>query len=163
MRRLSRNEKIAVVVALVVVFIFSLLPNSKLSFNGILMNKKTGTENINSMNNIDNLIIQDVLVGEGASAKVGDTVSVHYVGNLANGEVFDSSIEKNRPFVFKLGEGVVIAGWDQGLLRMKVGGRRILIIPSNLGYGDKGIGPIPPNSTLRFEIELLDIKENVSN
>jgi peptidylprolyl isomerase len=101
----------------------------------------------------------DLAVGKGAEAKSGDTVSVHYTGTLENGEKFDSSKDRNQPFEFKLGQGRVIQGWDQGVPGMKVGGKRKLIIPASLGYGARGAGPkIPPNSTLLFEVELLGIK-----
>ena len=101
----------------------------------------------------------DLVVGKGQEAKSGDNVSVHYTGTLENGEKFDSSRDRNQPFQFKLGQGRVIQGWDQGVPGMKVGGKRKLIIPASLGYGARGAGPkIPPNSTLVFEVELLEIK-----
>ena len=108
---------------------------------------------------VSDLIIGDIVVGEGAEVKEGDTVSVHYTGTLTNGTKFDSSLDRGQPFEFTVGEGQVIAGWDQGLVGMKVGGKRKLTIPPELGYGDRGAGDsIPPNSTLIFEIELLEIK-----
>src|SRR5207245_10640243 len=101
----------------------------------------------------------DVVVGKGAEAKTGDSVSVHYVGTLTDGKEFDSSRKRNQPFVFTLGQGRVIKGWDQGVVGMKVGGKRRLVIPPALGYGERGMPPvIPGNSTLNFEIELLEIK-----
>ncbi len=100
----------------------------------------------------------DVVVGKGAEAKSGDNVSVHYTGTLENGEKFDSSKDRNQPFEFKLGQGRVIPGWDQGVPGMKVGGKRKLIIPPSLGYGARGAGPkIPPNSVLLFDVELIGI------
>jgi FKBP-type peptidyl-prolyl cis-trans isomerase len=108
----------------------------------------------------DKLGIQDLVPGKGQEAKAGDTVSVHYTGTLAsNGTEFDSSKKHGQPFTFPLGQGRVIKGWDQGVAGMKVGGKRKLTIPPSLGYGDHGAGPIPPNSTLVFEIELLEIKK----
>ena len=96
--------------------------------------------------------------GTGPAAKTGDTVSVHYTGTLLSGEQFDSSVDRG-PFDFTLGSGMVIKGWDQGVVGMKKGGKRKLTIPSELGYGERGSGAkIPPNSTLVFEIELLKIK-----
>jgi FKBP-type peptidyl-prolyl cis-trans isomerase len=101
----------------------------------------------------------DLVVGKGAEAKTGDNVSVHYTGTLENGEKFDSSKDHGQPFQFKLGAGRVIQGWDQGVPGMKVGGKRKLVIPPSLGYGARGAGAkIPPNSTLLFEVELLEIK-----
>jgi FKBP-type peptidyl-prolyl cis-trans isomerase len=98
-------------------------------------------------------------VGKGREAKTGDTVSVHYTGTLLDGTKFDSSRDRNQPFEFKLGAGRVIKGWDQGVVGMKVGGKRTLTIPSDLAYGDRGSPPkIPPKATLKFDIELLDVK-----
>lgn len=105
------------------------------------------------------LVSQDVVVGKGAEAKAGDTVSVHYVGTLTDGKEFDSSKKHGKPFTFPLGGGQVIKGWDQGVAGMKIGGKRKLTIPPTLGYGERGAGPIPPNSTLQFEIELLEVKK----
>jgi len=103
------------------------------------------------------LEIQDVVIGNGAEAKKGDIVSAHYVGTLSNGQKFDSSYDHGQPFSFALGGGMVIQGWDLGLVGMKVGGKRKLIIPSDLGYGNRNIGEglIPPNSTLFFDVELV--------
>jgi FKBP-type peptidyl-prolyl cis-trans isomerase len=99
----------------------------------------------------------DLVTGTGATAASGDTVTVHYVGTFTNGQKFDSSYDRNQPFVFRVGAGQVIAGWDQGVPGMRVGGKRRLTIPPDLAYGSRGQGPIPPNSTLVFEIELLSI------
>ena len=105
------------------------------------------------------LIVKDVAVGTGAAVKSGDTVTVHYVGTLTDGSEFDSSRKHGQPFTFEVGKGRVIKGWDQGLVGMKVGGRRKLTIPSDLAYGDRGMSTvIPPKSTLLFDIELLSIK-----
>jgi FKBP-type peptidyl-prolyl cis-trans isomerase len=101
--------------------------------------------------------ITDLVVGTGAQAVVGDTLSVNYTGWLADGTQFDSSYGK-QPFVFVLGAGKVIKGWDQGLVGMKIGGQRRLIVPPSLGYGASGYPPvIPGNATLKFEVELLSI------
>jgi hypothetical protein len=102
-------------------------------------------------------IIDDV-VGKGNAAKAGDKVRVHYTGTLMNGKKFDSSLDRGTPFDFTLGEGGVIKGWDQGVVGMKVGGKRRLVIPEALGYGDTGSSPdIPPKAGLKFDIELLAI------
>jgi|EP01034_Spumella_vulgaris_P039263 FKBP-type peptidyl-prolyl cis-trans isomerase FkpA len=105
----------------------------------------------------------DVVVGEGAEAKAGQNVTVHYTGWLRNddgskGSKFDSSKDRNDPFEFALGAGMVIRGWDEGVQGMKIGGTRVLTIPSDLGYGSRGAGGvIPPNATLIFEVELLGV------
>jgi protein-disulfide isomerase len=105
------------------------------------------------------LVVKDVKVGTGPAVKSGDTVSVHYVGTLTDGKEFDSSRKHGQPFDFEVGKGRVIKGWEQGLVGMKVGGRRTLVIPPDLAYGPRGMGAvIPPSSTLMFDIELLSIK-----
>jgi len=102
------------------------------------------------------LIVQDQMVGTGATAKVGDFVTVDYTGKFSDGMVFDTSIGK-QPLPFVLGSGAVIPGWDQGLQGMKVGGKRLLIVPPALAYGASGYGPIPPNATLVFEVTLISV------
>jgi len=116
--------------------------------------------------NIQNYVIQGMKIevlkeGTGEASKNGDNVSVHYVGTLEDGTKFDSSIDRGTPFSFKLGAGRVIKGWDLGVLGMKIGEKRKLTIPSNLAYGEAGTpgGPIPPNATLIFEVELLAINK----
>jgi FKBP-type peptidyl-prolyl cis-trans isomerase FkpA len=104
------------------------------------------------------LVIEDLTVGTGATAAAGKKVTVHYTGWLTSGSKFDSSKDRNDPFVFHLGAGQVIRGWDQGVQGMQVGGKRKLTIPPDLGYGARGAGGvIPPNATLVFEVELLGV------
>jgi len=99
----------------------------------------------------------DLAPGDGAEAQSGQTVSVHYTGWLTDGKKFDSSRDRGGAFSFRLGAGQVIRGWDQGVAGMKVGGRRRLEIPPELGYGDRGVGPIPGGATLIFAVELLGV------
>ncbi|MFA7301190.1 MAG: FKBP-type peptidyl-prolyl cis-trans isomerase [Candidatus Shapirobacteria bacterium] len=105
------------------------------------------------------LIIEDTKIGTGREVKSGDTISIHYLGTLQNGAKFDSSYDRKEPFETKIGVGMVIKGWDEGVLGMKIGGKRKLTIPSDLAYGEQGAGGvIPPNATLIFEVELINIK-----
>ena len=117
--------------------------------------------NEGNMQKLENgLLIEDIVVGVGNEAKDHNKVVVNYTGTLENGSIFDSSLKPGRdPFTFTLGVGSVIKGWDQGVKGMKVGGKRKLVIPPELGYGDKGAGNvIPPNTTLYFEVELLEVE-----
>ena len=107
---------------------------------------------------VTELKIEDEKVGTGSAVKSGDTITVNYKGTLLNGQTFDSSYDRNQPFTTQIGVGHVIEGWDEGLIGMQVGGIRKLTIPASLGYGDQAQGPIPANSPLIFEIELLDVK-----
>jgi len=122
-------------------------------------------KNNDKIKEVDNNIIkQDSIMkieilqeGSGPEAKSGDTVLVHYAGNLENGTKFDSSLDRGEPFSFILGVGQVIKGWDEGVLGMKVGEKRKLTIPPELAYGQRGVGSIPPNATLIFQVELLGV------
>jgi len=107
---------------------------------------------------VTQLEIKDVVEGKGAEVNSGDTVTVNYTGWLLDGTKFDSSLDRNEPFEFTVGAGKVIQGWDEGLAGMKVGGKRELLIPSAMGYGEQGAGGvIPPNASLKFEIDLLKV------
>lgn len=108
--------------------------------------------------NVKNMIIDDIKMGDGAEVKTGDTVAVHYIGTLQDGTEFDNSKKRGEPFTFTVGGGQVIKGWEEGLVGMKVGGQRVLIIPPDKAYGEAGVGPIPPDATLVFAIELVEIK-----
>ena len=119
-------------------------------------NKKMDT---NQSTDSGKLVIEDIKVGEGKEVKSGDTVVMHYSGTLTDGTKFDSSYDRNEPFTTQIGVGQVIKGWDEGVPGMKIGGKRKLTIPSDLGYGASGAGAvIPPNSPLIFDVELLGIK-----
>jgi peptidylprolyl isomerase len=114
---------------------------------------------LNTITTSSGLKYQDIILGTGESPKTGQRVEVHYVGTLANGKKFDSSRDRGIPFKFIIGIGQVIKGWDEGVIIMKKGGKRKLIIPSHLGYGANGAGGvIPPNAELIFEVELLNIE-----
>ena len=123
------------------------------------------TENENNQANIADvynvateLKIEDISVGNGAEAVSGSTLTVNYVGTLSDGTKFDSSYDRGVPFEFTLGTGNVIQGWDQGMVGMRVGGKRILTIPGSLAYGQNGVpGVIPENATLIFEVDLIDV------
>lgn len=127
-----------------------------------LKNKDENQQNQMENKTLENgLQITDEVVGTGEEAVAGSTVSVNYVGTLENGKKFDSSYDRNQPFSFVLGAGQVIKGWDEGVAGMKIGGKRKLVIPPALAYGnqDVGNGLIPANSTLVFEVELLGIQQ----
>ncbi len=134
--------------------------------NNEIQNENKEEQPINMDNiNMDNNEVQDLKIeileqSSGEEAKNNDKVSVHYTGTLEDGTKFDSSLDRGQPFSFTLGIGQVIKGWDLGVLGMKIGEKRKLIIPSELGYGNRGAGAIiPPNATLIFEVELLEINE----
>ena len=106
----------------------------------------------------EQLTIEDTVIGTGEEAKAGQSVTVHYTGMFPDGRKFDSSLDRRDPFVFMLGAGMVIKGWDDGVQGMKVGGKRKLTVPPHMGYGERGAGGvIPPNATLVFEVELLSV------
>lgn len=155
MKKLNKNQWIAVCAGLVLL--------GYLLFAGPAMNlfnqSMNPTNNTTTQMPETGVVVNDVVLGEGVSAEAGDTLTVHYVGTLTDGKVFDSSRDRNTPFSFILGTGEVIRGWDEGMSGMKVGGTRILIIAPDYGYGAQVAGPIPANSTIIFEVELLDVKK----
>ena len=120
--------------------------------------KKSEPAAANTVKTPSGLAYVDIVAGSGASPVSGKPVKVHYTGVLENGTKFDSSVDRGEPFVFTIGVGQVIPGWDEGVMSMKVGGKRKLIVPPQLGYGAAGAGGvIPPNATLIFDVELLDV------
>jgi FKBP-type peptidyl-prolyl cis-trans isomerase len=126
------------------------------------INIENTNNNLNNMSeenkNDSGLGIEIVAEGSGVEAENGKTVAVHYTGKFEDGTVFDSSIQRGTPIEFVLGAGMVIQGWEKGILGMKVGEKRVLTIPSDLGYGEFGAGPIPGGATLIFDVELVDVK-----
>lgn len=107
---------------------------------------------------LSKLIVDDVVIGVGREVAVDDTVVVNYIGSTQDGIQFDNSYTRGEPFTFTVGKGKVIAGWEQGIIGMKVGGQRVLVVPPSMAYGNKAVGPIPANSNLVFTIELLEIE-----
>ncbi len=144
----------------------SALMIAMLAMTGCKADSKTSTKETAMTQNVTELIKKDTVLGEGREAEAGFNVTVHYTGWLydpskadGKGTKFDSSLDRHEPFVFFLGGGQVIQGWDEGFAGMKVGGKRTLIIPPHMGYGVHGAGGvIPPNATLIFDVELLGIK-----
>lgn len=167
---------ILIVVSIGIAGIFFLsnqkLPNSQLNLNitpaptSVIITPQVTKDN--QMQKLDindfkasasGLRIKDEVIGTGQEVKAGDSVTVHYQGTLSDGTKFDSSYDRNQPFTTQIGVGQVIQGWDEGIVGMKIGGKRILIIPPNLGYGQQGAGSsIPPNATLIFQVELISVQ-----
>lgn len=135
-----------------------------LFFSGPLMNlfniSKAQSQNNNPMPTTG-FVIKEVSVGQGVVAERGDRLTLHYVGTLPNGQVFDSSRDRNTPIIFVAGVGQVIRGWDEGVVGMRQDGKRILTIAPDYGYGSEAVGSLPANSTLIFEIELLQVEKPV--
>ncbi len=156
--------KIVVFVIIAVAFIMGgMWLNNKLDEDSA---KSAAAEEVSAsqadMKALSTIQITDVVLGTGAEAKKGDTISVNYLGEFMDGKKFDSSYDRHQPFEFVLGGGAVIRGWDLGLVGMKVGGKRTLVVPPDLAYGPSGYGPIPPSSTLKFSIELLGVNGAIS-
>lgn len=159
MKKLSKKEWVAVAVAVVFVG-YTLFGGSIISlFQKNLMNQNSlpaaAATTSNSFNN-NGVIINDIVVGQGAEVRPGQSVSVHYILSLSDGAIIQNSKDIGQPFKFTLGAGEVIPGWELGFAGMKIGGVRTIVIPPELAYGPNQVGPIPPNSTLVFTIELLD-------
>lgn len=156
MKNMTRSEWIAVCTGLALV--------TYLFFSGPLLNlftNKVPNSKVTTMSQAQTgFTSEDIIVGQGPIAERGNKITAHYVGTLENGQVFDSSRDRNAPIEFVLGVGQVIRGWDEGLIGMRVGGKRILKITPEFGYGSRAVGAIPANSTLIFEVELLDAKKS---
>lgn len=161
MQTSHRNRNIAVAVSLAVVTLFfgilSALNFPLWGFGGTQAAVPEAAANNISVKD-SGLIIQDTVAGTGTEAVSGAKVTVHYIGLLSDGTKFDSSVDRGQPFTFTLGRGEVIKGWDEGVVGMKVGGTRVLGIPAELAYGDQQVGPIPPNSALFFQVQLLSVE-----
>ncbi len=173
MKKLTRNQWIAVTVALVVIIIFFTTGHTLVSFfssedqvinqeqtmDSMQQPESTSTPETAFSSSVAGFEITDLVMGTGAVAASGNLLTVNYSGAFTDGKVFDSSYGRGTPFQFTLGAGQVIQGWDKGFAGMKVGGKRRLVIPGDLAYGPGGVpGVIPPNATLVFEVELLGVK-----
>lgn len=156
---MSKNKIITIILVIIFILAFYFL-TKKSSSQGSNTSNSTPTITMPSLapSKITELAIEDLKIGNGKTVKSGDTVVIHYNGTLEDGTKFDSSYDRNQPFETKIGVGQVIKGWDQGVVGMKIGGKRKLTIPYQLAYGENGYGPIPPKATLIFEVELVDIK-----
>lgn len=159
MKKLGKNEKTAVFVSLAVILFFF----AAASVVGFISSGRTsgtsGTASVGDLTvNVNGMTITDTVVGTGEEAVAGKIITVHYTGTLENGTKFDSSLDRGQPFRFILGAGQVIQGWEQGFAGMKVGGKRQLVIPANMAYGDRAVGSIPAGSTLLFDVELLAVE-----
>ena len=148
----GKNRNMRIIAILVVVVLAA-------SAVGYVLSKRGGSSGGAEVTTASGLKYVELVEGSGATPQRGQTVTVHYTGTLTNGTKFDSSVDRGRPAEYRIGVGEVIKGWDEGIMSMKVGGKRKLTIPANLGYGAMGRPPnIPGNSTLLFDVELLDVK-----
>ena len=153
MKTLDTKEWVAVVVAVFVVGFFFIFGQNLISYFNNNTQLSSGTTSG------PQVLIQDNTIGVGDLAETGDRVTVQYVGRLVDGTVFDSSVARNEPFQFVIGSNQIIEGWNKGIAGMRVGGKRTISIPPELGYGAIANGPIPANSTLIFDIELLKVEK----
>lgn len=154
MKKLTRNQGVAVFSSLALL--------TYLFFSGPLMSLFAGPNNNNQNTTLmpeTGFASRDIVIGQGQIAARGDRLTVHYVGTLPGGRVFDSSLDRNSPITFILGIGQVIRGWDDGVVGMREGGKRVLTIAPDYGYGAQSVGTIPSNSTLIFEVELLKVEK----
>ncbi len=158
MKKLTFKEAIAVAAALGVMG-FLLFGSSIVG----LFNQSVETSASTMITPATGVKTEDIIVGKGAVAQIGDTITVNYVGMLTDGKVFDSSYDRKEPYTFILGQGKVIRGWEEGFKGMRVGGKRRLTIAPDYAYGNQNIGPIPANSVLVFDVELLDVKHTAVN
>jgi len=159
MKKLNINQTIATFAGLALLaYLLFASPIMNL-FNPSAKDSMSQTPESANQTKVAGFISEEVVVGTGALAESGDTLTVHYVGTLEDGKVFDSSLDRNTPFVFTLGVRQVIRGWDEGLAGMRVGGKRHLVIPPQYAYGEQGVGIIPPNSKLIFDVELIDVQK----
>lgn len=155
---------IGLMVLLMALFIFQSSKSPSPTDAGLLNLDFTKRQGNSTRPEIKELSAQEIKVGtSSAGVAIGDIIVVHYIGALTDGKKFDSSYERKEPITVEIGKGAVIRGFEEGVIGMKIGGKRRILIPSELGYGAKGQGSIPPNSSLIFDIELLEIKSKVSN
>jgi hypothetical protein len=165
-RLAKRNRQriiLGIIIALIVVvigyFVFQDYSSRQQPYPIGTLDETPPTPSASAVTTASGLIYEDLQVGDGTTAVTGNTVSVNYTGWLADGTKFDSSLDRGQPFDFTLGAGEVIAGWDEGVTGMRENGTRLLVIPPELGYGASGSGStIPPNATLTFEVQLIDVK-----
>ena len=166
MKKLGKSEKTAVFVSLaIILFFFAAASVVGFVSRGKISDTGNTTASLGELTvgdqaplrNINGMTIADTVIGTGQEAVAGKIITVHYTGTLTNGVKFDSSLDRGQPFRFILGAGQVIQGWEKGFAGMKVGGKRSLVIPPNMAYGDRAVGSIPPNSTLLFDVELLAV------
>lgn len=160
------NKQFIVFIIAVVIIGLLVFLGYKSAGTGTPADTATSTDQGAAVGNVnlsgEQLVVEDLLVGNGAEAKAGDKVTVHYTGTLTDGTKFDSSLDKGEPFVFTVGAGQVIKGWDQGIPGMKEGGKRKLYIAPSLAYGETAVGSIPANSALIFEVELLKVEAGIT-